>query len=170
MRSRSTSALLAVAALCLAGCLPLGTGGPPAPLAALEAADARLPDVAFDKFVAFPGDRLFAYMNGAAETYYAKGFRDLGTCDARWRETDAKVELYLVEPAANAKALFDEFNDGKGTELPAGLASASWTARELEGIFHRGPYFCRVIIYGGDAEARQLLHALSAAIDQSLPQ
>ena len=152
------------------GCLPLGAQRAPSPLAALKAADARLPEVAFDKLMSFPGDRLFAYMNGAAETYYAKGFRDLGTCDAKWRGTDAKVELYLVDTPVHAKALFDEFNDGKGTELPAGLASASWIARELEGIFHRGPYLCRIIIYGNDGEARQLLHALSAAVDQSIPE
>ena len=108
-------------------------------------------------------------MNGAAEAYYAKGFRELAVCDTRWQTTDAKIELYRAEPVANAKALFDEFNDGKGKELPAGIGSAAWTGQELDGIFHRGPYFCRLIIYGHDKEAHELLHTLAAAIDQAIP-
>ena len=171
MKSRLHSPLRALAALAVlvAGCLPLGGGRAVSPVAMLEGANARLPDVAFAEVTSFAGDRLFAYMNGAAEAYYAKGFRDLGTADAKWRATDAKLEVYLVDSPAHAKALFDEFNDGKGAELPAGLASASWAARELEGIFHRGLIFCRVIVYGDDGEARQLLHALATAVDQSIP-
>jgi hypothetical protein len=94
----------------------------------------------------------------------------LAVADAKWRDTEAKLELYQVTTPANAKALFEEFNDGKGRELPAGLGSAAWDATELEGIFYRGACFCRVIIIGNDKEARQLLDALAAAIDQSIPQ
>ena len=80
------------------------------------------------------------------------------------------MELYLVDTEANAEGLFDDHNDGKGRPLPAGRGSAAWTSKELEGIFHRGRYFCRAIIYGNDKEALQLLDALALAIDQSIPQ
>jgi hypothetical protein len=142
---------------------------PAPPLDVLRAADRQLKQAFFARHVAYGREKLYAYMDGAAEAYYAKGFRELGVCDARWGSTDAKIELYRADGAANAKALFDEFNDGKGKTLPAGEGSAAWYARELEGIFHRGPYFCRLIIYGDDAEARRLLELLAAAIDQAIP-
>jgi len=170
MRWRSTRRWLALAPLAvLGGCLPFGGDGA-SPSAVLRRAAARLSEVAVTKQMSFAGARLYDYMNGAAEAYYAKGFRTLGVADARWRTTDATLEVYRLETPAHAKALFDEFNDGKGKELPAGLGSASWHARELEGIFHRGPYFCRLIIVGNDNEAKQLLDALAAAIDQSIPE
>jgi hypothetical protein len=151
-------------------CPFLGGRRATSPLAILKAADARLAEMSFTNLMEFPGARLFDYMNGAAETYYARGFVTLGTAETKWRATEARIELYQVKMPANAKGLFDDHNDGKGKELPAGLGSAWWEARELEGIFHRGSHFCRVIIYGNDKEAQQLLDTLSAAIDQSIPE
>jgi len=160
--------LAGVLLVLLCGCPPRDRG-PEAPHDILRQADRVLREIFFAKHVTFGRQQLFAYMNGAAEAYYAKGFRELGVCDARWKTTDAKIELYRASEPANAKALFDEFNDGKGKQLPAGQGSAAWHARELEGIFHRGPYFCRLIIYGDDVEAKQLLDTLAAAIDQAMP-
>jgi len=172
MKSRSTSPLSLLAILLLlAGCrCPFGGARKAgAPAAILKAADARLAEMAFTKLTTHPGGRLYDYMNGAAEAYFARNFLTLGTADTRWRTTDAKLELFQVKAPADAKGLFDDHNDGKGKELPAGLGSAAWAAKELEGIFHRGPYFCRIIIYGNDKEAQQLLDRLAAAIDQSIP-
>ena len=138
------------------------------PEAVLKAADARLADAKFTTLVSFEGNKLYAYMDGAAETYYARGFLKLATVDVKWKETDAKVELYRVKTAANAAALLEEFDDGKGKKLAAGVRSAAWDAKELEGIFHRGPFFCRLIIYGGDKEAHQMLAALASAIDKAI--
>lgn len=169
MKSRWTRRL-AVACLLLAGCGPLQHGPRVAPVDVLRRVDAAFRgDVAFNKRIAWKGPQLFDYMNGAAETYYARGFRELGTVEARRRGTDAMIELYRVETPENAAALFKEFDNGKGRKLPAGVASAAWTAKELEGIFHRGTFFCRIIIYGNDIEARQLLDALAPAIDKAIP-
>jgi hypothetical protein len=143
-------------------------GAPEAPLDVLEAAEARMSEATFSGRMSFEGAKLYSYMNGAAETYYAKGFEVLGTADAKWRNTEAKIELYRVNSAANAKALFDESDDGTGKPLAAGVASTSWSNHEIYGIFHRGPFFCRVIVYGNDAEARQLLQTLAQAIDQAI--
>jgi len=126
--------------------------------------------MAFTKAMTWPGPRLYDYMDGASETYYAHHFRVLATAETRQGRTDARIELFQVASPADAQALFAEHDDGKGTKLPAGLASAAWSAKEFEGIFHRGPYFCRLIIYGNDAEARQLLDALAIAIDKSIPE
>ena len=154
----------------LAGCPRPRNGKPatPQPEAVLEAADARFTDARFTALVTFEGNKLYAYMDGAAETYYARGFLKLATVDVKWKETDAKVELYHVKTAANAAALLEEFDDGKGKKLAAGVRSAAWDAKELEGIFHRGPFFCRLIIYGGDKEAHQMLDALASAIDKAV--
>jgi hypothetical protein len=123
----------------------------------------------FINLASYAGARLFDYMDGAAETYFQHGFRTLGVADTKWRRTQAKVEVFQLATPADAKALFDERNDGKGRELPAGLASASWEAREIEGIFYRGSYVCQFMIYGNDKEAHQLLDTLAAALDQSIP-
>lgn len=155
--------------LVLGGCAAL-LGSRNSPEAILQAADARLDRMAFEKLIVFQGPQLFNYMDGAAEAYFSHGFLEMATADTRWRSTDAKVELYRLKDPASAAALFDNFNDGKGKELPAGLASAAWKAKELEGIFHRGPFFCRLIIYGADREAEVLLDTLSAAIDQAIPE
>ncbi len=169
MKSRCPSALLLVAvAVVVCGCMPRDDGLP-RPESILRQADRQLTEAFFNKHVTFGREQLFAYMNGAAETYYAKGFRELGVCDARWKTTDAKIELYRADGPANAAALFEEFNDGKGKLLPAGRGSAAWHARELEGIFYRGPFFCRLIIYGNDVEAKEFLPALATAIDQAIP-
>ena len=171
MKSRWTRPLSVLAILpLLSGCrCPWWGERAPAPLAVLKGADARLDEMSFTNLMTFPGPRLYDYMDGAAEAYYARGFRVLGTAETKWRKTDARIELYQVKTAADAKGLFDDHNDGKGKELPAGLGSAAWTAKELEGIFYRGTHFCRVIIYGNDKEAQQLLDSLAAAIDQNIP-
>jgi len=162
-----TLLLLAV----LAGCLgsPRISSGPSSPVGILKAANGRLTHMQFEKLATFSSGRLYDYMDGAAEGYFKHNFQTLGTADAKFRNTQAKAEVFLLAAPDDAKALFTELNDGKGKELPAGLASASWEARELEGIFYRGPYFCRLMIYGNDKEAHQLLDALAAAIDLSIP-
>jgi len=123
----------------------------------------------FEKLASFSSGRLYDYMDGAAEGYFKHNFLVLGTADTKFRNTQAKAELFRLAAPADAKALFDELNDGKGKQLPAGLRSASWEAKEIEGIFYRGPYFCRLMIYGNDKEAHQLLDALAAAVDLSIP-
>lgn len=154
-------------AVVLCGCLPW-RDEPQAPREVLEAAEPTLPEIAFSGQMTFQGAKLYSYMNGAAETYYAKGFEVLGTAEVKWRNTEAVIELYRVNRPANAKALFEESDDGTGKPLPAGVASTSWSNHEIYGIFHRGPFFCRVIIYGNDAEARRLLETLAQAVDQAI--
>jgi hypothetical protein len=159
--------LLVVSVGCQLAARPKPGATPPD--AVLKASEGRFADGKFTKFSTHPGNRLYDYMDGAAEAYFARGFITLATVDVNWKETQAKVELYLVRSADDAAKLFDDFNDGKGRKLAAGLRSAAWDAKELEGIFHRGPYFARVITYGNDAEARSLLDTLATAIDQSVP-
>jgi len=137
-------------------------------VAILRAADAALPDMTLANVAEWPGPRLFDYMNGAAERYYAHRFVTLGSAETKLGKTDARVELFMVRSPADAKALFDDHDDGKGKKLPVGLASSLWVAREMEAIFHRGPYFCRIIIYGSGPEAHKLLNSLAAAIDKSI--
>ncbi|MBL7224020.1 MAG: hypothetical protein ISS72_09210 [Candidatus Brocadiae bacterium] len=160
-----------LAAVLFCGCkYPFGFGRKPMePEAVLTSAQARLTHMECTKLHVWERTRLYSYMNGASEAYFARGFRRLATLDIKWKNTEAKVEFYRVDTEANATGLFDDFNDGQGKKLPAGVASAAWTARELEGIFHRGVYFCRLIVYGNDEEAQTLLHKAAAAIDASIP-
>ena len=138
------------------------------PVRILKSADAALADMAFTNVAEWPGARLFDYMDGAAEGYFKHSFVTLGSAEARLGKTDARAELFQFKAPANAKALFDESDDGKGKKLGVGLASALWEAREMEAIFHRGPFFCRLIIYGSSPEAHKLLNTLAAAIDKSI--
>ncbi|MFP4056237.1 MAG: DUF6599 family protein [Candidatus Brocadiia bacterium] len=173
MKSPSSTRLaapLALSALLLAGGCGLWRPSPPSPVEVLEATAARLPEVAIAKVREHTGRRLYDYMDGAAETYFAHGFRSLGTADAKWRNTEAVIEVFRLATPDDAKALFDQKNHGADRELPAGAASAAWKAKELEGIFHRGPFFCTIMIYGNDQEAQQLLDTLAAALDQTIAQ
>ncbi|HUT32940.1 MAG TPA: hypothetical protein VNE39_05645 [Planctomycetota bacterium] len=151
------------------GCkFPWSAPAPANPVAILKAADAALPGMALTNVAEWPGPRLFDYMDGAAETYFARRFVTLGSAETKLGKTDARVELFMVKAPADAKALFDDHDDGKGKKLGVGLASSLWEAREMEAIFHRGPYFCRLIIYGSSPEAHKLLGTLAAAIDKSI--
>lgn len=141
---------------------------PANPAAVLRAADAALGDMTLENLAEYPGPRLFDYMNGAAETYYRHRFVTLASADTRLGKTDARVELFMHRSPDDAKAIFDEHDDGKGKKLPVGTASSFWEAREMEAIFHRGPFFCRLIIYGASPEAHKLLDALAKAIDSAI--
>lgn len=125
--------------------------------------------MAFTNVAEWPGARLFDYMNGAAEAYFRRRFRTLASAETRLGKTDARVELFQVKTPADAAALFDDHDDGKGKKLAVGVASALWEGREMEAIFHRGPYFCRIIVYGSSPEAHKLLDALAAALERSMP-
>jgi len=142
---------------------------PPSPTTVVKAADASLPKVTFSGHGEFEGGRLFDYMNGAAEGYYKYNFRVLAAADAKQGECEAKVEVFAFAAPTNAKAIFEASNDGKGKPLPAGEAGTCWYARELEGIFHRGPFFCRVIVYGDDDASKTFLSTLAKAIDGAIP-
>jgi len=171
MKSRSASILsLLLAAALLTGCCPLCKNATPSPTAVLKAADAALPKVEFSGFGEFAGGRLFDYMNGAAEGYYQFNFRVLAAADAKQGECEAKVEVYRLADPADAKSLFDGSNDGKGKPLPEGVAGTCWYARELEGIFHRGPFFCRILVYGDDDKSKTFLNTLATHLDQAIPQ
>ena len=151
------------------GCrLPWSAKPPANPTTILKAANAALPDMAFTNVSEWPGARLFDYMDGAAEAYFKHSFVTLGSAETKLGKTDARAELFQFKAAANAQALFDESNDGKGKKLAAGLAGTFWEGREMEALFHRGPYFCRLIIYGSSSEAHKLLNTLAAAIDKSI--
>jgi len=159
-----------VALALLSGCkMPWPAKRAAGPAQVLKAADAALADMAFTNVAEWPGARLFDYMDGAAEAYFRRRFLTLASADTKLGRTDARIELFQVRSAADAATLFDDHNDGKGTKLPVGVASALWEAREMEAIFHRGPFFCRLIIYGASPEAHKLLAALAAAIDNSIP-
>jgi hypothetical protein len=165
---RSISRGAAAALLLAAGCALLAPAKPPSPLDVLRAADAGLPQLAFADLSAYRGAQLYGYMNGAAEAYYQRNFRSLGTAETKWRSTEAVIELYRLASPDDARGLFADHDDGKGVSLGAGAAGTTWTAKELEAIFRRGPYFCRVIVYGNDAEARELLKTLATAVDRGI--
>ncbi len=163
--------LLALLPLLAIGCrLPWSAPAPANPVALLKAADAVLADMAFTNVAEWPGARLFDYMNGAAEGYFKHRFVTLASAETKLGKTDARVELFVLKAPTDATALFDEGNDGKGKPLAAGVAGTFWEGREMEALFHRGPFFCRLIIYGSSPEAHKLLAALAAAIDKCIGQ
>ncbi len=125
--------------------------------------------MAFANVAEWPAARLFDYMDGAAEGYFKHHFVTLGSAETRLGRTDARVELFALRRRADARALFRESNDGKGKRLAAGVAGTYWEGREMEAIFHRSRFFCRIIVYGSSPEAHKLLDALAAALDKNMP-
>jgi len=123
----------------------------------------------------YRGQELYNYMNGAAETYYMHGFLVLGIAELERGETRALVELYQLEAPANATALFASYRDKAAKPLDAGTEGIYWPAQEIEGLFHRGPFFCRVYVYapasppGRGAPALKLLNDIASGVDAATP-
>ena len=147
----------------------LPSDSPKLPANVLAAADAALPEASLTRLATYSGNRLYTYLDGAAEAYFDRGFLKLATADVAGGHSRATAELYLLATADGAAELFGDLSDGKGEKLPAGRHGALWATTGLEGIFHRGPYFCRLAAPGNDEAARQLLNTLAAAIDKSIP-
>lgn len=147
----------------------LPADSPELPANVLAAADEALPDASLTRLASYSGNRLYTYLDGAAEAYFDRGFLKLATAQVARRDARATVELYLLATADGAAELFGDLSDGKGEELPAGRHSTLWATTGLEGIFHRGRYFCRLAAPANDEAARQLLNTLATAIDKSIP-
>jgi len=121
------------------------------------------------EFRQYEGGRLYDYMNGAAETYFAHGFRRLTTCVARWGETEAIIELYRLATRANAAELLASFRGSGERQLQAGEEGLFWPGAEPEANIQRGPFFARIIVYGRRASAAESqLKTIVARVDRSL--
>ena len=123
----------------------------------------------------YRGQELYNYMNGAAETYYERGFRVLGVAELERGDTHALVELYQLGIPANATALFASYRDKAAKPLDAGTEGCYWPSQEIEGLFHRGPFFCRVYVYapagppGRGGPALKLLNDIASGVDAATP-
>ena len=83
----------------------------------------------------YNAETIFDYMAGGAELYLKHGFKTLKVWTGKAGKTEVTVELYLVDSAENARALFAQGKPGaersvEGVPVATGAgAGAAWAGR-----------------------------------------
>lgn len=91
----------------------------------------------------YDSDTVFDYMNGGAELYLRHGFKTLKVWTGKAGEIEVTVELYLVDSAENARALFEKMKGG----AVVGIEETSTALRNGSGVAQAGKFFLRVFTY-----------------------
>jgi len=120
------------------------------------------------KSAEYAGARLYDYMDGAAEIYMRHGFQKLRVSEMKRGDRRALVELYHLKTDADAKSLFDQSCDPTSKPLDAGAQGCYWPGREVEGLFHRGPFLCRIFAYAGGEPGETMVRDIARKLDGNI--
>ena len=113
----------------------------------------------------FPGAALYQHINGGAELYHRNGFDRLAVQDYALGDHEVRVEIYRMNEAAGAAAVFSEMTAGLA---PQTLYGTSCVLDDYQVLFHRGPYCVSLTTYASGAEPAAAMAALAARIDAAL--
>lgn len=113
----------------------------------------------------FPGAALYQHINGGAELYHRNGFDRLGVQDYALGAHEVRVEIYRMNEAAGAAAVFSEMTAGLALQTLYGTACA---LDDYQVLFYRGPYCVSLTTYESGAEPALAMAALAARIDAAL--
>ncbi len=165
----AAAGLLLVALSGAWGCRSL-SGRVTSPLAdVVQDALGDLPGVSHDHVEVFEGEQLYDYMNGAAVTYLERDFRRMIACDVYEQSVQAKVELFEMGAAQSAGAVFSELSSAGGEPLAVGEGGRYWSGGESEGVFLRGAFIVRILVYAEEATtAAALTKKVAAALDRGV--
>ncbi len=113
----------------------------------------------------FGSDALFDHINGGAEVYLEKGFRELAVGHYVLDEgVEVMAEVYAMETPAAASEMFD-LEQGERASGSVGEEAAVATQSMA---FRRGPYYVKLIAYSPEDGLQSKLEELGAAIDTRL--
>ncbi len=108
----------------------------------------------------FAGKRLVEFINGAAELYFAYGFRDAVAAKYRLADgSEVAVEIYEVDRPENAYGLYSF--DSEGSHPDVGH-EAVYAAGLLK--FWKGAFFVRILAENDTDEIKQLLVRIGQSI------
>lgn len=113
----------------------------------------------------FGPDALFDHINGGAEVYLEKGFRELAVgLYVLTGGTEAMAEVYTMESPSAATEMF-ALEQGSGE---AGVLGEEASVGSQSVAFRRGPHYVKLIAYTPEEGLRAKLEALASAIDARL--
>jgi len=113
----------------------------------------------------FAGSALYQHIDGGAELYHRHGFDRLAVQDYANGGREVRVEIYRMNDAAGAAAVFAEITEGMTAQPLYGTACV---LDDYQVLFYRGPCCVSLTAYENSAESRAGMAALAAAIDAAL--
>jgi hypothetical protein len=113
----------------------------------------------------FIGAALYQHIDGGAELYHRNGFDRLAVQDYAKGPHEVRVEIYKMNEAAGASAVFAEMTTGSALQTLFGTACV---LDDYQVLFWRGAYLVSLTIYESGAEPRAAMAALAAKIDAAL--
>jgi hypothetical protein len=113
----------------------------------------------------FPGAALYQHIDGGAELYHRNGFDRLAVQDYSMGDHEVRVEIYRMNEAAGAAAVFSEMTAGLA---PQALYGTACLLDDYQVLFYRGPCCVSLTTYTSGAEPAAAMAALAAKIDAAL--
>ncbi len=113
----------------------------------------------------FVGAALYQHINGGAEMYHQHGFDRLAVQDYANGGHEVRVEIYRMNGAAGALAVFAEMTAGMSVEKRYGT---SCVLDDYQVMFLRDDCLVSLTTYEKSAAAAEAMAALAAAIDAAL--
>ena len=113
----------------------------------------------------FIGAALYQHINGGAELYHQHGFDRLVVQDYINGAHEVRVEIYRMNEAAGAMAVFAEMTAGLSVKKRYGT---SCVLDDYQVLFLRGDSLVSLTTYENRAEPIAAMAALAAAIDAAL--
>ncbi len=113
----------------------------------------------------FVGSELYRHINGGAELYHRHGFDRLAVQDYADGGHEVRVEIYRMNGAAGALAVFAEMTEGLNVEQRYGTACV---LDDFQVMFLRGASLVSLTTYEKSAAAATAMAALATEIDAAL--
>lgn len=117
-------------------------------------------------------DKLYDYIDGAAEIYLRHDFALLSVQNYKIVKadvaTEAKVEIYDMSAPKNAEALFDYIYGNVPQRLNIGVKSIFNENDEYEIAFCLDRYVCKLIVYERSKTTKDALLALAKEIESRI--
>jgi len=113
----------------------------------------------------FVGAALYQHIDGGAELYQQNGFDRLAVQDYAQGAHEVRVEIYRMNEATGAAAVFAEMTAGLGQQTLYGTACV---LDDFQVLFYRGPYCVSLTTYESGTEPAAAMAALASKIDAVL--
>jgi hypothetical protein len=113
----------------------------------------------------FVGAALYQHIDGGAELYHQNGFDRLAVQDYAQGAHEVRVEIYRMNEATGAAAVFAEMTVGLAQQKLYGTACV---LDDYQVLFQRGSYCVSLTTYESGSGPKAAMAALAAQIDAAL--
>jgi hypothetical protein len=113
----------------------------------------------------FVGAALYQHIDGGAETYNQFGFDRLAVQDYVKDALEIRAEIYKMNDATGAGAVFAEITKGMAKQTLYGTACV---LDDYQILFQRGAYCVSVTSFESSSETLQAMAAITVKIDEAV--